>query len=237
MSEKKRKMTISDVIDSMAESFKKEAMTEEDEAAILAAEEAAAARAQEEEEGEGDEEGEEYIEDEGEEYIEDEEVDEEAEAAQIAEATQAAKEQAIEEAAQVIAEASKDQVAAVESLKEIAKQASENENTLLKKEASMFGKIFAKSLVSTLEKKALEEEVFSGAYASTMESIEDAKLSKYAEEVYTDSYINTLSTLAALESYNLALDKCAELNSNVMDGKITAIVKEAYDMTIAECKK
>jgi uncharacterized protein (DUF2267 family) len=120
--------------------------------------------------------------------------------------------QAITEAAKGVVQAETTYNMAVESLKQLAKQAQEKELTALEKDAQVFGKLFADGFFDTLQEKQAHTEITKEAYDMTK------------------SYLNTIKDVMIKEAYEAGVEEAQNIKG-IDEDDYTNISKEAYDIT------
>ena len=122
---------------------------------------------------------------------------------------------ALVDAAKAVVDAEAQEEMAVENLKAIAKEAQDSEASLLQKEASEFGRLFASEIIGALEQFTLKKEA----------EIQEASQAEAEEEA------TVAMNKIAEEAFQLTLDKIAEEDAEALAATYGSIVAEAYAMT------
>jgi len=156
-----------------------------------------------------------------------------------------ASEEVVEAAAPIEKVAEVTEVAEVESVKElsdadvlkgIAKEASDAERSATTKEASEFGKLFAHSFMEELEMEGTIKQASEGAYAATIQALQEADLNEKLASVFDEANYNTKMALIESSSYTStceALEKQASDDfMNELPMMLLGATQEAYDHTI-----
>lgn len=118
-----------------------------------------------------------------------------AEKVAAAEQTREAETQAGDAAGQV--------VDAKEALKAVTDEFVNEHNAALKKEAQIFGELFAASCMEQMNKVAALQQVEQNAYATTVDAlsaVNEAELMNKTAAIYDEAYFTTLAKFAGLES-------------------------------------
>jgi len=121
-------------------------------------------------------------------------------------------------------------------LKGIAKEAAENESLTLQKEATEFGKIFAKSVLEELELNNVIKQASDAAYTATVEVLEQIGMQDKLVAITKEAHDNTLVHLAETQSFNITrqtLQKdAAEKFASELPAILMSTTQEAYDLTV-----
>lgn len=121
-------------------------------------------------------------------------------------------------------------------LKGIAKEAAENESLTLQKEATEFGKIFAKSVLEELELNNVIKQASDAAYTATVEVLEQIGMQDKLAAITKEAHDNTLVHLAETQSFNITrqtLQKdAAEKFASELPAILMSTTQEAYDLTV-----
>ena len=108
----------------------------------------------------------------------------------------------------------------VDTLKAIAKHANEKETAALEKDASEFGRIFADSFLDEINTRSEISTIQKQAY--------DITLQKVAEGNEAPEMMENI----VKEAYDITMQKIAEQDSTLPEDTYNAIIKEAYDLTM-----
>jgi hypothetical protein len=223
MANKKKTITsLGDVLAKFESALSKEAATEEADAVVKEAEkeEDAAAEASED-------------------------VEDKGEGAESSDEESAGSEDKDDEDTEKVA--STDTIAA---LRQIAKTASQNEETAMVKEAEAFGQAMARGFIAELSKVAEEQALMDAAYENGYDAVVEKLAADEAEGMYEsamdalgdvvhESYVMTRAKLAAEGNAAAQADIDAELEKFAAEVEtagqagLLAITKEAYDIVAA----
>ena len=129
----------------------------------------------------------------------------------------------------------KEKTATADSLKAIAKTASENSEKAMTKEAEEFGRLFAHTVMDEMEKVARENEEYDSLVKQAYELMSDQIFMDKLAHVYEEAYGVGTEYLIRSEAYTKTaglIEKTAKNADAVnVSESAEAIIKEAYEMT------
>jgi hypothetical protein len=121
-------------------------------------------------------------------------------------------------------------------LKGIAKEAADAEDSLLKKEAGEFGKLFARSFLEEVDTHATVKQAADNAYAATVDAVNDMAFQEKLAEVQEDAYKVTCAAIVKNSAYTATVDSLKKEAADEFEGNLpmnlAAITQSAYDNTV-----
>jgi hypothetical protein len=117
-------------------------------------------------------------------------------------------------------------------LKGIAKEAADNEDSLLKKEAGEFGKLFAQSFIDEVDTHAAIKQASDDAYAATVDTVNDMAFQEKLAEVQDEAYQATCAAIVQNSAYTTTVDSLQKEAGDNLPMDLAGVTQSAYDNTM-----